>query len=166
MVTLVPNFSLPAYRPEIVFVVDRSGSMKRNIATLISAMKLHLGSLPIGVRFNICSFGLTYSLLWPKSMPYTQDNLAAALRHTESFSAGMGGTEIFAAIEATIQQRYADIPCEIMLLTDGDIWHPEKLFEYLNQQVELSKGSLRLFSLGIRDAVSSALIEGVARAGN
>ena len=166
MVTLVPNFSLPAYRPEIVFVVDRSGSMEYNIATLIAAMRVYLRSLPVGVRFNICSFGSEYSFLWKKSMPYTQDNLTLALKHAELFSANMGGTETFEAIRATIQQRYTDIPCEIMLLTDGDIWQPEELFEYLNQQVESSKGEIRLFSLGIGNAVSSALVEGVARAGN
>ena len=165
MVTLVPKFSLPAFRPEVIFVVDRSGSMKSNIPTLINAIKVYLKSLPVGVKFNICSFGSTHSFLWPRSKSYTYENLDEAISHVEKFQANMGGTEISAAIESAIKSRYHDLPCEIMLLTDGEIWQQEELFTLLNEQVVMSKGGLRLFSLGIGDA-SSSLIEGVARAGN
>ena len=166
MLTLVPKFSLPSSRPEIVFVVDRSGSMQENIPTLISATKIYLKSLPLGVKFNICSFGSTHSFLWPKSKSYTRESLDEAISHAERFGADMGGTEMFSAVEATVKRRYPDIPCEIMLLTDGEIWGQDELFHYLNEQVALSEGNLRLFSLGIGDGVSSSLIEGIARAGN
>jgi hypothetical protein len=43
MATLVPKFSLPPSRPEIV-IADRSGSMRLNIAMLVSAMKVFLKS--------------------------------------------------------------------------------------------------------------------------
>lgn len=36
---------------------------------------------------------------------------------------------------ATIDRRYSDLPLEIILLTDGDIWRQNELFEYVNQQV-------------------------------
>ncbi|MCJ1472234.1 hypothetical protein MMC13_000881 [Lambiella insularis] len=166
MATLVPKFSLPPSRPEIVFVADRSGSMESNIPVLVSAIKVFLKSLPVGVKFNICSFGSENSFLWPKSKSYVQETLTEAITHVQTFSADMGGTQTFAAIKATIDQRFKDIPLEIMLLTDGDIWQQEQLFTYLNEEVEKSQGAIRVFPLGIGTGVSHALIEGVARAGN
>ncbi|KAL8670299.1 MAG: hypothetical protein Q9168_005154 [Polycauliona sp. 1 TL-2023] len=166
LLTLVPKFSLPRSNPEIVFVADRSGSMRGNIPTLISALQVFLKSLPIGVKFNICSFGNRNSFLWSKSQTYSRDSLAEALAHVEGFEADLGGTETFAALKATIDNRYQDIPCEVMLLTDGDIWNQGELFSYLNDEVKKSSSKLRLFALGIGEGISHALVEGVARAGN
>lgn len=162
MVDMVPRFSLLAGRPEIVFVADRSGSMARQIPALISALKVFLKSLPVGVKFNILSFGNHHSFLWPTSRAYTQESLIKATKHVEGFGANMGGTETSAALKAAIENRYTDVPCEIMLLTDGDIWDQNHLFSYLNTAVG---NDIRVFSLGIGGGVSSALIEGVARAG-
>jgi len=166
MATLVPKFSLPPSRPEIVFVADRSGSMQYNMEMLISAMKVFLKSMPVGVKFNICSFGSSCSFLWPKSQSYNQETLQQATDHLIYFRADMGGTETFGAIKATIERRFTDIPLEIMLLTDGDIWRQEDLFKYVNHQVEQTNGNIRIFPLGIGNGVSHALIEGLARAGN
>lgn len=166
MLTLVPKFSLPRSNPEIVFVADRSGSMENNIPTLKSALKVFLKSLPVGVRFNICSFGSRNSFLWPKSQAYSRDSLNKALAHVETFKADYGGTDIFDALRETINNRHGDISCEVMLLTDGAIWNQNSLVTYLNGEVEGSKASLRLFALGVGDDVSHSLIEGVARAGS
>jgi hypothetical protein len=166
MVTLVPKFSLPASRPEIVFVADRSGSMSSNIPMLKSAMNVFLKSMPTGVKFNICSFGSSYSFLWTKSQSYTKETLTQATNHVQTFSANLGGTETFAAIRATIESRYGDIPLEIILLTDGDITRQNELFVYVNRHVQETNGKIRVFPLGIGNGVSHALIEGLARAGN
>jgi hypothetical protein len=166
MATLVPKFSLPPSRPEIVFVADRSGSMRGNIPMLISAMKVFLKSMPVGVKFNICSFGNQATFLWPQSKSYTGETLQEATSHVETFNANMGGTETFNAIKSTIEKRFSDLPLEIMLLTDGDIWRQEELFTYINQEVKGTNGNIRVFPLGIGEGVSSALIEGLARAGN
>ena len=166
MATLVPKFSLPPSRPEIVFVADRSGSMGGNIEMLVSAMKVFLKSMPVGVKFNICSFGSSCSFLWPKSKAYTAETVAESTVHLQSFSANMGGTETFKAIKETVDRRFTDLPLEIMLLTDGDIWQQQELFTYVNEQVTQSDGAIRVFPLGIGNGVSHALIEGLARAGN
>ena len=166
MATLVPKFALPPSRPEIVFVADRSGSMQGNIPMLISAMNVFLKSMPAGVKFNICSFGSRHDFLWSQSHSYTKESLAIATQHVAGFSANYGGTETFSAIRGTIERRYKDIPLELILLTDGDITSQTELFAYLNEQVQQSKGSIRVFPLGIGDGVSHSLIEGVARAGN
>ena len=164
MTTLVPKFGLAQIKPEIVFVADRSGSMRSNIPLLISAMKVFVKSLPVGVKFNICSFGSSHSFLWPTSQSYTKETLAQATNHINTFAADFGGTETLSAIQGTIRKRYGDIPLEVILLTDGDIWRQEEAFAYVNQ--ESSKGDVRVFPLGIGNGVSHALIEGLARAGN
>ena len=162
IVDLVPKFSLTASKPEIVFVADRSGSMESQIPTLISAMKVFIRSLPTGVKFNICSFGTHHSFLWPKSKAYDQESLTEAETHIKTFQADYGGTETQAALRSAIENRFGDIDCEILLLTDGDMWRQQELFNYLNDVVD---NHIRVFTLGIGGGVSSALIEGVARAG-
>ncbi|KAE8446003.1 hypothetical protein EG329_012642 [Mollisiaceae sp. DMI_Dod_QoI] len=166
MATLVPKFSLPPSRSEIVFVADRSGSMAGNIEMLVSAMKVFLKSLPQGVKFNICSFGSRHSFLWDKSQSNSRETLAHATSHLSSFAANLGGTETFGAIRGTVERRFKDIPLEIILLTDGDIHSQNDLFAYVNRQVEETKGNVRVFPLGIGNGVSHSLIEGLARAGN
>ncbi|KAL3678817.1 hypothetical protein R1sor_021773 [Riccia sorocarpa] len=163
LLSLVPKFNLPRTKPEIIFIADRSGSMEPQIPQLKIALKVFLKSLPVGVKFNICSFGSQYSFLWPKSRPYDQDNLNAALKHVESFDADLGGTEMLEPVEAAFSQRFQDIETEILVLTDGEIWDTEPLFKLVREQCE--SGAVRLFSLGIGDGVSHSLVEGLARAG-
>ncbi|KAI9702103.1 MAG: hypothetical protein M1836_001447 [Candelina mexicana] len=166
MTTLVPKFNLKNIFPEIVFVADRSGSMEPNEKTLVSALKVFLKSLPVGVKFNICSFGSRYSFLWPKSKAYDAENLRDAMSHVQTFDASFGGTEMLQPIQETIKRRYNDLALEVILLTDGEIWAQEQLFSYINKEVGDTEAPIRWFTLGIGDSVSHALIEGIARAGN
>ena len=129
MVDLVPKFSLLPNRPAINFVADRSGSMGCQIQTLKSALKGFLKSLPVGVKFNILSFGSTHSFLWPKSKVYNNESLTQAMELFETFGSNMGGTETYAAIQAAIQNCFTDLNCGTPLLTDGDIWNQQGLFD-------------------------------------
>jgi len=166
MMTLVPKFTVQPSKPEIIFVADRSGSMQDKIQTLVSAIKVFLKSLPVGIAFNICSFGSRYSFLWPKSRAYSEDSLAEAIKHVDGFDANYGGTETLSALRAAIESRSKDQDLSVILCTDGDIWQQQELFSYLNEQVSQSTKSIRVLPLGIGNSVSHALIEGVARAGN
>ncbi len=166
MMTLVPKFSVQPSKPEIIFVADRSGSMQNKVATLISAIKVFLKSLPVGIPFNICSFGSSHKFLWPKSRAYSENSLAEAIEHVDRFGADYGGTETLSAIRAAIESRSKDQDLSVILCTDGDIWQQQELFSYVNEQVSQSEKSVRIFPLGIGNSVSHALIEGVARAGN
>jgi len=167
MATLVPRFSLPQEHPEIVFICDRSGSMSGiNIMLVKQALQVFLKSLPVGVMFNICSFGSEHSFLWPKSVSYSQQTLDEAVAHVNSFDANYGGTEMLPPLRATVEQRYKDIPLEVMMLTDGGIWNQDALFAYVNEQVVETKAPIRIYSLGVGSGVSFSLVEGLARAGN
>ncbi|KAJ4293261.1 hypothetical protein N0V90_008543 [Kalmusia sp. IMI 367209] len=164
MATLVPKFNLKSQKPEIVFIADRSGSMHRNIPTLISALKVFLKSIPMGCMFNICSFGSRHSFLWTKSQVYGQETLEEAIRHVSNFQADYGGTETLNAVKACVEARHKEMPTELMLLTDGDIWAQQQIFTYVDEQTK--SDDIRVFPIGIGGRVSSALIEGVARAGH
>ncbi|VUC32839.1 unnamed protein product [Clonostachys rosea] len=166
MVSLVPKFRLSSEKPEVMFICDRSGSMSGKIQGLVSALHIFLKSLPVGVKFNIASFGSKYTFLWPRSKTYDQDSLDEATDHINTFSADYGGTEIYSPMESAFQRQYKDMNLEVFLLTDGDIWDQKRLFELIQAQVTETKGKTRVFSLGIGSGASSSLIEGVARAGN
>lgn len=163
LATLVPKFNLPSARPEIVFVADRSGSMGGKIPMLVSALKIFLKSLPVGVKFNICSFGSLNEFLWPKSQTYDESSLDIATKYVTSFSANLGGTEMLAAVRDTVKKRYKDLNLEVIIVTDGDIWLQQELFGFIN---EATSKSVRFFSLGIGVGASTSLVEGIARAGD
>ena len=168
MTTLVPKFNLTPGRPEIVFLCDRSGSMQngQRIENLKSALQIFLKSLPVGVKFNICSFGRHFEFLWDRSQNYDQASLDKATAYVDTFSANFGGTHIYEPLEKAFEQRYKDMNLEVFLLTDGQIWDQDKLFKAINDHVAQTQGAIRLFTLGIGSDYSSSLVEGVARAGN
>ena len=51
-----------------------------------------------------------------------------------------------------------------MVLTDGQVWNSQDLFEYVGKETE--KEDVRLFSLGIGRDVSHTLIDGLAIVGH
>ncbi|KOS42358.1 hypothetical protein ACN38_g6765 [Penicillium nordicum] len=164
MATLVPKFSLQPANPEVVFVIDRSGSMGPKLPTLTSALKVFLKSLPVGICFNICSFGSYYSFMWPRSKVYDKLNSQQALAFVDTIDADMGGTEMQGAVMATVQKRLNFNDLDVLLLTDGKIYHQDRLFDFVREKA--ADNTVRFFSLGIGEAASHSLIEGIARAGN
>ncbi|GAP87719.1 putative von willebrand domain-containing protein [Rosellinia necatrix] len=164
MTTLVPRFGLPPTYGEIVFIVDRSGSMGGKMDMVIRAMSILLKSLPVGTKFNICSFGSHHSFLWPRSKSYDDANLNEALKHIDTFDANFGGTEMYNPVQATISQRFSDMLLDAIILTDGEIWSQDVLFDLI--RTASADNKCRFFSLGIGSGASTALVEGIAIAGN
>ncbi|KAJ1549461.1 hypothetical protein HK405_002833 [Cladochytrium tenue] len=175
--TLVPRFELNEIRTEIIILVDRSGSMEgEKIDQARNAMQLLLRSIPAhkGLYFNIIGFGSSHTLLFPASREYTESSLADAEQHVHSIGADMGGTELRSAMEAAFRSRRTDMPTQLFVLTDGEIWDSQSLFAMIDQEVQKagsagsggSKSFVRVFSLGIGRSVSHHLVEGMARHGN
>uniref|UniRef100_A0A3P8Y939 VWFA domain-containing protein n=1 Tax=Esox lucius TaxID=8010 RepID=A0A3P8Y939_ESOLU len=77
-------------------------------------------------------------------------------------SADMGGTEILLPLKHIYSQPcLPDHPRQIFLFTDGEVWKTKEVLDL----VKMNSGSHRLFSFGIGEGASSALISGMAKQG-
>ncbi|KAJ7079774.1 von Willebrand factor type A domain-containing protein [Mycena belliarum] len=170
--TLVPRFKLPDLsRQEFVFLVDRSGSMGgKRIAAARKALVVMLRALPHqDSLFQITSFGSRFQSIWPNgSKPYNQETLEEATRHVDVMQADFGGTEIRSALKECFEKRKTDRPLSVLMLTDGDAWDLDGVLDEVQSAVASApKGAhIRVSVLGIGNAVSTAMCEGIARVGN
>ncbi|GFG03330.1 von Willebrand factor type A domain protein [Aspergillus udagawae] len=152
---------------EIIFVTDRSGSMKSKIPSLNNVMNIFLRSLPEACSFNIASFGSQVTWLWPSSMRYSQENLDVASKHVDSFQANYGGTEIYGALHSVLDHynKRNDVPTSVILLTDGEVWNVDNVIQLVRRTASNGYSNIRFFSLGIGDQVSHRLVEGIGQQG-
>lgn len=157
-----------AVKREIIFLADRSGSMKDKIEGLRRAMNVFLKGIPVNRYFNVWCFGSQYESMWPRSMQYNEENLAYALGHVQSFKANMGGTEIHQALNGIIQTSTTDGEIkDVVVLTDGGVDNKilDATLKLVARAKHDTKGRMRFFALGIGDNVSHALVSGIAQAG-
>ncbi|KAJ3482315.1 hypothetical protein NLI96_g7056 [Meripilus lineatus] len=169
--TMVPKLNLPPIASqEYIFLVDRSGSMTGSrIETAKRTLVMLLRSLPAsGTSFNIFSFGSHSSKMFPASSEYTQDSLTSATEHVDAMSADYGGTEIRSALESVFKSRNKHSPTAVFVLTDGEAYDIDSCLRTVTDAVSKSKADspLRVFVLGIGESTSTAMCEGIARAGN
>ncbi|KAK0466380.1 von Willebrand factor type A domain-containing protein [Desarmillaria tabescens] len=166
---IVPKFNLPPISAqEYLFLVDRSGSMENErIATAKDTLALLLRVLPPqGTTFNIMSFGSSVDGLWAISQAYSQRTLDDATTHIDRMDANYGGTEIRQALKFTLESRQRQYPTAIFVLTDGEAYDIDETMQLIRDTVQSSPSPLRVYTLGIGSTVSSAMCEGIARAGN
>ncbi|KAI0078065.1 VIT-domain-containing protein [Panus rudis PR-1116 ss-1] len=172
--TMVPKFDLPPVQSqEYIFLVDRSGSMSMDSPTRISvakhALAMLLRCLPQrGTTFNIFSFGNHCDSLWPMSQPYNADTLRSATLHVSSMDADYGGTEIRSALECVFASRNSAQSTAIFVLSDGESYDLDRTLLSVSSALlnASAQAPLRVFTLGIGSDASSAMCEGIARAGN
>lgn len=167
MITIPSSFMIEEGRPstqgEILFLVDRSGSMADKIVPVKSSLRFFLKGIPIGRTFNILSFGSRYEKLWAESELYSEKSLQTALEYVDrEVQANMGGTELLDALNAALQERDAIIPCDVIILTDGEVWRLDETLSLVQKTTNTSRGMVRFFSLGIGSHVSHALVQGIA----
>jgi Ca-activated chloride channel family protein len=162
-VAFAPAFETGSHPADVVFLVDRSGSMDgTSIAEVRNALHLCLRSMIPGCRFNIVGFGSTYQPLFPESRPYDDASLREASAHVEAIQANLGGTEILPALTSILEQRAADgLPRQLVVLTDGQVTNTDAVIALARQHASTT----RVFTFGIGAGASSHLVRGLARAG-
>ncbi|CAG8591291.1 17200_t:CDS:2 [Dentiscutata erythropus] len=166
MLTLVPKFAINEAMSELIFVIDRSGSMQGGpIKKASEALQLFLRSLPENCLFNVVSFGSRFDSLFKKSQPYSEGSFSKALKRAQEMDANYGGTEIYNPLQWVFENSRNDMPTSIFLLTDGQVYNVDQIVELIKSSKEKKKDDLRLFSIGIGDSVSHHLVESVSRAG-
>ncbi|KIP04027.1 hypothetical protein PHLGIDRAFT_121049, partial [Phlebiopsis gigantea 11061_1 CR5-6] len=139
------------------------------IETAKRALVMLLRSLPTqGTWFNIVSFGSHSDSLWGQSVAYDERSLTQATRYIDTMSANYGGTEMRSALQQAFSLRKTDVPTSVFVLTDGEAYNIDQTIQPVEQAVRFAKTSapVRVFTLGIGETTSSALCEGMARAGN
>ncbi|KAH8102055.1 hypothetical protein BXZ70DRAFT_49953 [Cristinia sonorae] len=167
--TLVPKLILPPIqKQEYIFLLDRSGSMniecRLEIAKRTLVMLLHW--LPKDGMFNIYAFDHAVEQMFPSSQQYNQRILEDAVRWVEQIEP-RGGTEILPALERVFQQRNLSVRTVVFLLTDGEAYNVDETIHAVSLAVAQSPSTakIRVFTLGIGNTASSAMCEGIARAG-
>jgi hypothetical protein len=137
--------------------------MQDKMEALKTAMRFFLKSLPSNSIFNICSFGSSHSLMWPESRSCNQENVDAAMSYTSNhFAADMGGTELFSSLRHVVQTSNSRVNTEIIILTDGQVWDYENIFEFIRETRSPGPNEkTRFFCLGIGEAVSHHLVTGI-----
>jgi len=162
LVSFVPSFEAEAQAAEVVFVVDRSGSMGgSSIEEVRNALQLCLRSLSPGCRFNIVSFGSTFAALFPESRPYNDTSLKEAATLVEGMDADMGGTELLPALQFVFAQPAAEgLARQVLLLTDGEVTNTDAVIA----EVGAHAPTARLFAFGIGAGASQHMVRGMARA--
>ncbi|RUP45747.1 von Willebrand factor type A domain-containing protein [Jimgerdemannia flammicorona] len=171
MLTMVPRFAQTEVRSELIFVVDRSGSMSGSKITKTGeALMLFLRSLPEDCYFNIVSFGSNFKPLFARgSAAYSPKTLESALSLAGHLNSDMGGTEILKPLEWAFSKARTDVATTVLLLTDGEVDDPLQVIKLTRRHVRdgetQRRNGMRVFAIGIGDAVSHYLVDGIARVG-
>ncbi|MFP5380232.1 MAG: VWA domain-containing protein, partial [Vicinamibacteria bacterium] len=162
-VACAPRVTTSSSAADVVFVVDRSGSMTGEpIDEVRNALQLCLRSLTSDCTFNIIGFGHQYTSLFSESRVYDQASLDEATRHVERIQADMGGTEIEAALRFALEGAPTDgRRRQVLVLTDGGVTNTDQVIALAHAH----RDRARVFSLGIGMASSHYLVRGLARAG-
>ena len=162
-VAFAPDLPATTCAAEIVFVVDRSGSMSgQSIAEVRNALQLCLRAMTADCFFNVVGFGSTYASLFAESRVYDQSSLEAATRHVDGLDADLGGTEILPALQFVLgQPSRPGLPRQVVVLTDGEVTNTDAVIALAAQH----RHAARVFTFGIGAAASQHLVKGLARAG-
>ncbi|XP_053310725.1 von Willebrand factor A domain-containing protein 5A-like [Spea bombifrons] len=158
---------------EFIFLMDRSGSMEcsmnskpgapQRIQSAKETLIVLLKSLPLGCYFNIFGFGSHFESFFPESIEYTQESMEMALQKVKEMDANFGGTEILLPLKKIFKTGCRpDHPRQLFIFTDGEVGNTKQVI----REVQQNASNHRCFTFGIGEGASTALIKGLARAGN
>ena len=142
-------------RSEVVFVLDRSGSMEgAAMDEAKTALRLCLRQLREGDRFAVIAFDDSIEMMSPSMTMLTSSSLRAADLWIDAVGA-RGGTEM---LEPLVRAAGLAPNGIIVLLTDGQVANEDEIQE----QLLAKRATARVYAFGIGTNVSDALLVGLA----
>jgi len=153
---------------DIVLVIDTSGSMRgAKIVQAKVAARYLLSHLRLTDRVNVIRFSSTIEAFTKDPKPATPSHLAALRKFVEGFRAE-GGTALGDALRDALDTAPAEGRVRtLVLLTDGrptlGVVEPERIVRFARDGAGTG---FRIFPFGVGSDLDSALLEGIARAGN
>lgn len=162
-VTFRPQFAVSRVPADLVFVVDRSGSMRgSSIEQVRNALQICLRSLEAGCNFNIVGFGSTFESMFSSVRAYDEGSLAEASAYVAKLGASLGGTELLPAIEFVLEQAArGERITQVVVMTDGQVTNSDAVIDAVRRRSQ----HVRVFTFGIGRGASHHLVKGLARAG-
>lgn len=143
---------------DVVFVVDRSGSMGgSSMEEAKKALRLCLRQLREGDRFSINAFDDRQEWFKPEPVPFTQKTLEQADRWIESVDA-RGGTELLAPMVEAVGRAHGGV---VVLLTDGQVGNEDQILSAVADK--RGQSGTRVYTFGIGTNVSDNLLTKLAR---
>ncbi len=146
---------------DMVFVVDRSGSMTgKKIDQVKESLRFVINQLNVGDRFNIVSYSSDIDTFKPELLALDPTVREQALGYVEGLYAG-GSTHISGALETAFGLLAgSDRPQYIVFLTDGlptaGVTQEAKIVEMTRKA---NQSRARLLSLGVGYDVNSRLLD-------
>jgi Ca-activated chloride channel family protein len=161
--TIRPTFTATRAPADVVFVVDRSGSMQgTSIEEVRNALQICLRSLESGCSFNIVGFGDAFESLFRECRPYDERSLAKASSYVASLEANLGGTQLLPALESVLDEaKGRERVMQVVVMTDGQVTNSDAVIA----KVASCRDRVRVFTFGIGRGASHHLVNGLARAG-
>ena len=162
-VTFHPQFAAARVPADVVFLVDRSGSMQgSSIEQVRNALQICLRSLEAGCAFNIVGFGSTFESMFNEVRPYDEGSLTEASAYIAQLGASLGGTELLPAIEFVLEQaQRRERITQLVVMTDGQVTNSDAVIDAVRRRSQ----HVRVFTFGIGRGASHHLVKGLARAG-
>ncbi|NXU10983.1 ITIH4 inhibitor, partial [Pardalotus punctatus] len=160
---------MPVFPKNVIFVIDRSGSMTgRKIQQTRDALLKILQDLRPEDHFSFITFS-NKVVEWKSSLlPATEENVASAAAFVQTLTA-RGGTDINGALLAAVSTLEKDerLPersiSMIILLTDGQPTSGEKNVKAIQENIQKAiNGKYALFCLGFGFDVSYKFLEKMA----
>ena len=167
-----PRVKVHSTKPEpkdIVFVLDRSGSMQadRKIEQAREALSFILRSLNDGDRFSVVSFNNVVETLSDALLKYEPDVKTRALEFVSGIQAN-GGTDINSAILRAAEFFDGEERMHMILfLTDGLPTVGETNINKITANFKKANGkNIRFFNFGVGYDVNTTLLDKLARENN
>lgn len=152
----LPRRAGSAHPLDVVFVLDRSGSMADGaMGEAQKALRLCLRQLRAGDRFTILTFDDRVERFRPELVPFDQKNLEAADRYVRGVSS-RGGTELLSPLLEAVGLAGDGL---VVLLTDGQVGNEDEIARAV---LGVARGA-RVECFGIGLNVAEGLLRRLAR---